>query len=230
MSSSGFNGSIHPSKNDIHIICRYDGDVVLCKTIDNSIAKLKYTDDLYDYLANDSDFSGRNLFADSFELDENYLARIIANYSKEFNNGYIDWRFPYRDLSFAKMSGLVNYLPIAIVAKVHPDGMGGIGAYSAGRALKGIAGWFISNFDKVIDFVKKMCSLISIKNYTYDFFKENYGYDEKFIRKVVCDKPSWKKGFIDSYCYSNKLIYEKKIMRDCGYVYNKKKKEWQLSA
>ncbi len=230
MSSSGFNGSDHPSINDIHVICRYDGDVVLCKTIDNSIAKLKYVDDLYEYLSNDSDFSGRNLFADSFELDEYYLSRIIANYSKEFNNGYIDWRFPYRDLSLAKMNSLVNYLPIAIVANVHPDGIGGIGSYPAGKILKGIFGWIISNFDKIIDFIKKIWTLITIKKHTYDFFADNYGVDEKFIRRVICQKASWKKGFIDSNIYANKDIYEKRIMKDCGYVYNKKKKEWQISS
>lgn len=226
MSSSGLK-TIHPVKYDIHIICRFQGDVVLCKTIDNAIAKLKCSDDLYDYLANDPDFINRELFVNSFELDEFYLARIIANYSKKYNNGFIDWRFPYRDLSFAKMRNLVDFLPIAIVANVHPDGIGGIGSYPAGKIFKGVVGWLFSNFDKMIDWFKKIYSYFSIKKHTYEFFEDNYGVSKNFIHNVIKHEYSWKEGFIDSNYYSNKYIYEKKIMKDCGYILNRKNKEWR---
>jgi hypothetical protein len=69
---------------------------------------------------------------------------------------------------------------------------------------------------------------IPTKKKAYEFFLENYDYDEEFINSVITQNSVWRKGFIDSNIYDNKLKYEKKIMKSLHYKYNKKEKKWYI--
>ena len=90
-------------KKYINVIYKYNDDIVFCKTINNNELKLKNIEELEEYLEKDKDIIERKLYIEKVGLEENYLSHIIANYSKEYNNGVIDWRYNYSDISFRRM-------------------------------------------------------------------------------------------------------------------------------
>ena len=120
------------------------------------------------------------------------------------------------------MTKLVYAFPIVIEVKVHPEGMGSAGGM----------GLIPSVVSKVFSILKYIYNIIekvmAIKN-RYIFFEDNYGIDREFIHKVINKNYDWKKGFIDSNIYDKKDKYEKWIMKDCNYKYNKKDKKWYKS-
>ncbi|MBQ3306665.1 MAG: hypothetical protein IJG68_00570 [Bacilli bacterium] len=216
-SNEKMNKSFYHIQNDINLIFIFQDDIIYSKTIDNKKYNLKNIEELEEYIKSDSDVLERKLYIKDLELEENYLAKLIAKYSKKYNKGNIDWRFPYHDISFNKMDKLIGYIPKTIIVKVNPDGMGAAGGM----------GLIISNLDKLLDFLKNIIKEIRIRKYTYDFFQDNYGIKKDFIKKVINSEFEWKKGCIDTNIYDNKIKYEKKIMKDCNYYFNKKEKKWK---
>ena len=220
MSTSCINSNVeNVCKKYINIIFKYNDDILFCKTINNNDLKLKNIEELEDYLENDKELKERKLYIENARLEENYLVSIIASYSKEYNNGIIDWRYNYSDLSFRRMTKLVYGFPIVITVKVVPEGMGAAGGMGL---LPPVISKVFSALKYLYILIKE---LITIKN-RYIFFEENYNINKEFIHKVINKNYDWKRGFIDSNIYDKKDKYEKWIMKDCNYKYNKKEKKW----
>ena len=203
-------------ENRINLIFKYGDDVVYCDTINYKDLKLKNIEDLEEYIREYKKQDIPGLYINKLELESSFLSRIIAGYSKMYNRGIINWQYPYNDLSFNRMNKLVNFMPISIIVHVHPE----MGNASGIATIKTI----VKNTIKAIYYIFKE---IKIRKNTYNFFEENYGYDEKFVKKTVQNEYEWKKGFIDNNIYEAKGKYEKKIMKDCNYKYNRKEKIWR---
>lgn len=200
----------------INLIFKFDDDVFYCDTINYKELKLKNIEDLEEYIREYKKQDIPGLYISNLELESSYLTRIIASYSKMCNRGIINWQYTYNDLSFNRMNKLVNFMPISIIVHVHPE----MGNASGVATIKSI----IINTIKAIYYTFKE---IRIRKNTYHFFEENYGYDEKFIKKTVQHEYEWKKGFIDNNIYDDKYKYENKIMKDCDFKYYKKEKLWR---
>ncbi len=202
--------------NRINLLYKFEDDLLFCRTIDYKEKKINNIDDLEEYIKNNRDLNNIGLNIIHAELEYAYLSRIIASYSKTYNKGVINWQYNYNDLSFKRMNKLVSFLPISVIVHVQPDMGSAIGM----STIKTI----ITNAIKSIYYIIKEIRLI---RKTYIFFEENYGYSKEFIQKTIKLEYEWKKGFIDNNIYSNKSKYEKKIMKDCNYRYNRKNKIWR---
>lgn len=212
----------------INIICKdKDNDtVVFCNTINNKELKAKNVEDLEDYLELSEELNNREYNIDKIILEEKYLSYVIANYSKEYNNGIIDWSYKYSDLTFRRMLKLVKWAPITVVVIVTPKDIGSAGGMGPIIPTIGIIYKIFSWILKILKWIYNfILEIITIKN-RYNFFEDNYGTDKKFIHSVINNNQEWKRGFIDSNIYDTKAKYEKKIMKDCNYRFDKKDKCW----
>ena len=154
---------------------------------------------------------------DKIKLEKEYLSCIIARYSKEYNNEHIEWDYKYGDLSFQRMNKLVNWTPITI--EIYNQ-TGGIGSAIGTIGL-------ILTICSFLEYVYKAINIIKAYINPYKYFEKRYGIDKNLIHSVIKKEPEWDKGFIDKNDYTNKNIYERKIMKDCCYKYDKKNRVWR---
>lgn len=216
---NSYNESFEYKNTDINLIFVFHDSVIYCKTIDNSKLQLKNIEELENYLINDKDVISRKYTINELKLEEKYLSELIARYSKKYNNGFIDWRYKYNDISFKRMNKLV-YNPIAIKVNVNNE------LYPAGGGI----GENIDKVSSLLSFIYKIIKRIYIRKKTYKFFEYTYGVNKEFITKVIKNDYIWKKGFIDTNIYRDKDIYERKIMKDCNYKYSIKEKSWKKNT
>ena len=78
----------------------------------------------------------------------------------------------------------------------------------------------------VVNRVLANCLTFKNINSVYSFFYDNYAFDKKFIRRVILEEDTWRFNFIDRNVYEEKINYERKIMNDCGFKFNKKTNTW----
>ena len=210
------NRNIEYKSTDINLIFTNQDRVIYCKTIDNSKLGLNNIEELEDYLIKDKDIILRKMTMNKLELEENYLSKLIARYSIKYNNGFIDWRYKYNDISFKRMNKLI-YDPITIKIDINNE------LYPAGGGM----GEIIDKVSNVLSIIYKIIKNVYIRKNTYKFFKTTYGIRKEFIHKVILQEYVWNKGFIDTNLYKDKKIYEKKIMKDCRYKYSIKDSKWK---
>ena len=124
------------------------------------------------------------------------------------------------------MLKLVKWAPITVVVIVTPKDIGSAGGMGPIIPTIGIIYKIFSWILKILKWIYNfILEIITIKN-RYNFFEDNYGIDKKFIHSVINNNQEWKRGFIDSNIYDTKAKYEKKIMKDCNYRFDKKDKCW----
>ena len=164
-----------------------------------------------------NDYLGGNLFLKTINLDDAYLYKLIPRYTKTYNKGIIDWNYDYNNIGFRRMNRLIKNLPITYIVEVTPDdNLSNSIDYNKNY---GFIETFTSLYTYILEKVKNI-------NSVYSFFYDNYAFDKKFIRRVILEEDTWRFNFIDRNVYEEKINYEKKIMSDCGFKFNKKTNTW----
>lgn len=177
--------------------------------------------DIYDVECLQEFSNNKESSIDSIQLEEACLSKIVAKYSKKYNRGIINWMLDYNSMPFKQMKRLLPNIPITLVANVNLN------------KDKGSAGGDLSLFLKLIVLISDLFSYLfsyikylPFKNEAYDFFEKNYKISKEFLQHVITQEYCWDKGFIDSNIYWKKNKYERKIMKDLNYKYNRKAKKW----
>lgn len=210
------------SHKQINLFVRDSSDLSILKCVEIDISEKDFycVLDIYDVECL-QEFSGKNLSIENIQLEEACLSKIVAKYSKRYNRGIINWMFDYNSMPFKQMKTLLPNIPITLVANVNLN------------KDKGSAGGDLSLFLKLIVLISDLFSYLfscikylPFKNEAYDFFEKNYKISKEFLQHVITQEYCWDKGFIDSNIYWKKNKYERKIMKDLNYKYNRKAKKW----
>ena len=191
-----------------------DKNILFCDTLSNNDYAIRNVEELEVYI---NDYLGGNLFLKTINLDDAYLYKLIPRYTKTYNKGIIDWNYDYNNIGFRRMNRLIKNLPITYIVEVTPDDdLSNSIDYNKNY---GFIETFTSLYTYILEKVKNI-------NSVYSFFYDNYAFDKKFIRRVILEEDTWRFNFIDSNVYEEKINYERKIMNDCGFKFNKKTNTW----
>lgn len=191
-----------------------DKNILFCDTLSNNDYAIRNIEELEVYI---NDYLGGNLFLKTINLDDAYLYKLIPRYTKTYNKGIIDWNYDYNNIGFRRMNRLIKNLPITYIVEVTPDDdLSNSIDYNKNY---GFIETFTSLYTYILEKVKNI-------NSVYSFFYDNYAFDKKFIRRVIFEEDTWRFNFIDSNVYEEKINYERKIMSDCGFKFNKKTNTW----
>lgn len=173
--------------------------------------------DIYDVECLQEFSNNKESSIDSIQLEEACLSKIVAKYSKKYNRGIINWMLDYNSMPFKQMKRLLFNIPITLVVNVNSN------------QCMGSASGNLSLILKFFGLISDLCSYIKyipLKNEAYDFYQKNYKISKEFLQHVITQEYCWDKGFIDSNIYWKKNKYERKIMKDLNYKYNRKIKKW----
>ena len=191
-----------------------DKNILFCDTLSNNDYAIRNVEELEVYI---NDYLGGNLFLKTINLDDAYLYKLIPRYTKTYNKGIIDWNYDYNNIGFRRMNRLIKNLPITYIVEVTTDdNLSNSIDYNKNY---GFIETFTSLYTYILEKVKNI-------NSVYSFFYDNYAFDKKFIRRVILEEDTWRFNFIDRNVYEEKINYERKIMSDCGFKFNKKTKTW----
>ena len=191
-----------------------DKNILFCDTLSNNDYAIRNVEELEVYI---NDYLGGNLFLKTINLDDAYLYKLIPRYTKTYNKGIIDWNYDYNNIGFRRMNRLIKNLPITYIVEVTTDDdLSNSIDYNKNY---GFIETFTSLYTYILEKVKNI-------NSVYSFFYDNYAFDKKFIRRVILEEDTWRFNFIDSNVYEEKINYERKIMSDCGFKFNKKTNTW----
>lgn len=191
-----------------------DKNILFCDTLSNNDYAIRNVEELEVYI---NDYLGGNLFLKTINLDDAYLYKLIPRYTKTYNKGIIDWNYDYNNIGFRRMNRLIKNLPITYIVEVTPDDdLSNLIDYNKNY---GFIETFTSLYTYILEKVKNI-------NSVYSFFYDNYAFDKKFIRRVILEEDTWRFNFIDRNVYEEKINYERKIMSDCGFKFNKKTNTW----
>ena len=191
-----------------------DKNILFCDTLSNNDYAIRNVEELEVYI---NDYLGGNLFLKTINLDDAYLYKLIPRYTKTYNKGIIDWNYDYNNIGFRRMNRLIKNLPITYIVEVTPDdNLSNSIDYNKNY---GFIETFTSLYTYILEKVKNI-------NSVYSFFYDNYAFDKKFIRRVILEEDTQRFNFIDRNVYVEKINYERKIMNDCGFKFNKKTNTW----
>lgn len=191
-----------------------DKNILFCDTLSNNDYAIRNVEELEVYI---NDYLGGNLFLKTINLDDAYLYKLIPRYTKTYNKGIIDWNYDYNNIGFRRMNRLIKNLPITYIVEVtSDDNLSNSIDYNKNY---GFIETFTSLYTYILEKVKNI-------NSVYSFFYDNYAFDKKFIRRVILEEDTWRFNFIDRNVYEEKINYERKIMSDCGFKFNKKTNTW----